>query len=252
MESAVLSLKFFRNCVEGMAMNDDSRRDFLKTSAAIGAVLAASASAGAAEAPATAPRLAYGYQHTPVPLSFDAKSLKGLSEGLIQSHWENNYGGAVRALNTLRGRLAAAAADANTPPFVYTGLKREQLLRTGSVVLHELYFAGLGGSGQAGSEMRSRIAASFGSYDAWEVEFRKIAMGLSGGSGWVMLGYNEALGILENHWMADHATAPAHTRPLLVLDMYEHAFHMDYGAAAARYIDAWFANLNWEAVAARA
>ncbi len=63
---------------------------------------------------------------------------------------------------------------------------------------------------------------------------------------------DKPLGILENHWMADHATAPAHTRPLLVLDMYEHAFHMDYGAAAARYIDAWFANLNWEAVAARA
>ena len=87
---------------------------------------------------------------------------------------------------------------------------------------------------------------------ALNFEFRKIAQGLAGGSGWVMLGYNEALGILENHWMADHATAPAHTRPLLVLDMYEHAFHMDYGAAAARYIDAWFANLNWETVAARA
>ena len=233
-------------------MNTESRRDFLKTSAAIGAAVAASATATAADVPAMATRLAYGYQHAPVPLPFDAKTLKGLSEKLIQSHWENNYGGAVRALNTLRGRLAAAAADANTPPFVYTGLKREQLLRTGSVVLHELYFAGLGGNGQAGSAIRSRIAASFGSYDAWEVEFRKIAQGLAGGSGWVMLGYNEALGILENHWMADHATAPAHTRPLLVLDMYEHAFHMDHGAAAARYIDAWFANLNWETVAARA
>lgn len=236
---------------EGTAVNDDSRRDFLKTSAAMGVTLAAGASSAAAEAAATTPRLAYAYQHAPVPLAFDAKNLKGLSEKLIQSHWENNYGGAVRALNTLRGRLAAAAADANTPPFVYTGMKREQLLRTGSVVLHELYFAGIGGNGQPGSAMRSRIAASFGSYDAWEVEFRKIAMGLAGGSGWVMLGYNEALGILENHWMGDHSTAPAHTRPWLVLDMYEHAFHMDYGAAAARYIDAWFANLNWETVAAR-
>jgi Fe-Mn family superoxide dismutase len=235
---------------KGKAMNDDSRRDFLMSSAAIGAALAVGAVATAAETPA--PRLAYGYQHTPVPLPFDAKNLKGLSEKLILSHWENNYGGAVRALNILRGRLAAAAADANTPPFVYTGLKRAQLLRTGSVVLHELYFARLGGNGQAGSAIRSRIAAAFGSFDAWEVEFRKIAQGLAGGSGWVMLGYNESLGILENHWMADHATAPAHTRPLLVLDMYEHAFHMDYGATAARYIDAWFANLNWEAVAVSA
>ena len=99
-------------------------------------------------------------------LSCDPAKLTGLSEKLIVSHWENNYGGAVRALNTLRGRLAAAAADANTPPFVYTGLKREQLLRTGSVVLHELYFAGLGGNGQAGSAMRSRIAASSPSHSA--------------------------------------------------------------------------------------
>ena len=89
-------------------MNDDSRRDFLKTSAAVGMALAAGASAAAAEAPVPALRLAYGYQHTPVPLPFDAKSLKGLSEKLIQSHWENNYGGAVRGLNRLRGRLASA------------------------------------------------------------------------------------------------------------------------------------------------
>jgi superoxide dismutase, Fe-Mn family len=233
-------------------MNDPTRRDFIQGTAALSLLAATSFAPATGAAADLKANSAFDYQHAPIPLPFQGGSLKGLSEKLIQSHWENNYGGAVRALNTLRGRLAAAAADANTPPFVYTGLKREQLLRTGSVVLHELYFAGLGGNGQAGSAIRSRIAASFGSYDAWEVEFRKIAQGLAGGSGWVMLGYNEALGILENHWMADHATAPAHTRPLLVLDMYEHAFHMDYGAAAARYIDAWFANLNWETVAARA
>jgi superoxide dismutase, Fe-Mn family len=154
----------------------------------------------------------------------------------------------VRALNTLRLRLARAASDADTPPYVYTGLKREHLLRTGSVVLHELYFAGLGGDGKAGAALRSRIAESFGTHDAWETEFRKIAMGLAGGSGWVMLGYNRSLGMLENYWMADHATAPANTTPLLVLDMYEHAFALDYGAAAARYVDAWFANIQWDAV----
>ena len=194
---------------------------------------------------------AYEYQHTPLLLPYAAGSLKGLSEKLIQSHWENNYGGAVKALNTLRGRLTRAAADADTPPYIYTGLKREQLLRTGSVVLHELYFAGLGGDGKADAALRTRIAGSFGSYDAWEVEFRKIAQGLAGGSGWVMLGYNQSLKLLENYWMADHATAPANTSPLLVLDMYEHAFAMDYGAAAARYIDAYFANIQWDAVSRR-
>jgi Fe-Mn family superoxide dismutase len=207
--------------------------------------------AGADSSATPAIRLAYGYQHAPRPLPFAAGSLKGLSEKLIQSHWENNYSGAVKALNVLRGRLAQAMADPDLPPYVYTGLKREQLLRTGSVVLHELYFGNLGGDGKASGELRTRLAASFGSYDAWESEFRRIGMGLAGGSGWVMLGYNHGLGLLENSWMADHSTAPANTTPIIMMDMYEHAFQIDYGAAAARYVDAFFANLQWDAVAAR-
>jgi Fe-Mn family superoxide dismutase len=194
---------------------------------------------------------AFQHQHTAVPLPFDAKSLKGISEKLIQSHWENNYGGAVKALNTVRGRLTQALNDANTPPYVYNGLKREQLFRTGSVVLHELYFANLGGDGKAPANLRTRIAAAFGTYDAWESEFRKIGQGLGGGSGWVVLGYNNRLKLLENYWMADHSTNPPETTPLLVMDMYEHAYHMDYGAAAAKYIDAFFANIQWDAVATR-
>ncbi len=189
---------------------------------------------------------AFDYQHSPVALPFDAKSLKGISEKLIQSHWENNYTGAVKALNTLRGRLSQALSDANTPPYVYTGLKREQLLRTGSVVLHELYFANLGGGGKASADMRTKIAASFGTFDAWESEFRKIGAGLGGGSGWVVLGFNQKLKLLENYWMADHASAPADTTPIVVMDMYEHAYQMDYGAAAAKYIDAFFTNIQWD------
>jgi len=232
-------------------MTDTSRRDFIRGTASAALLAASPVAMTARAADATKGRMAYEYQHVPVPLPFDAKSLQGLSEKLIQSHWENNYSGAVKALNVLRGRLAQAAGDANTPPYVYTGLKREQLLRTGSVVLHEQYFATLGGDGKAPADLRTRLAASFGSYDAWETEFRKIAMGLAGGSGWVMLGYNEQLKLLENHWMADHATAPAFTRPVIVLDLYEHAFHLDYGAAAAKYVDAFFTNLNWESVAKR-
>ena len=78
-----------------------------------------------------------------------------------------------------------------------------------------------------------------------------MAAGLGGGSGWVVLGYNHALGLLENCWMADHSTSAPHLRPLLVLDLYEHAYHLDYGAATARYIDAFFDNLQWDVVAAR-
>src|SRR3954471_24427509 len=68
---------------------------------------------------------AFDFQHTPVPLPFDAKSLRGISEKLIQSHWENNYVGASKALNTIRARLLQAATDSYTPPYVYTGFKRE-------------------------------------------------------------------------------------------------------------------------------
>ena len=194
---------------------------------------------------------AFDYTHTPVALPFDPSALSGLSQALVRSHWENNYGGALKALNLIRGRLSHALRDEATPPYVYNCLKREQLIRTGSVVLHELYFANLGGDGKAPGEVRTRLGAAFGAFDAWETEFRRIGQGLAGGSGWVVLGYNSRLGLLENYWMADHSTHPADTRPVLVMDMYEHAYHLDYGAAAARYIDAFFANIQWDEVARR-
>lgn len=227
-----------------------SRREFVQAGAAV-SLLGAGFTAATQAADSASANTSFGYQHAPVPLPFDVRSLKGISEKLIQSHWENNYSGAVKALNTVRGRLTLALTDANTPPYVYDGLKREQLLRTGSVVLHELYFASLGGDGKAAGALRTRIAASFGSFDAWESEFRKIALGLGGGSGWVVLGYNQQLKLLENYWLADHATAPILTAPMLVLDMYEHAYQMDYGAAAAKYIDAFFGNIQWDAVGQR-
>jgi Fe-Mn family superoxide dismutase len=203
----------------------------------------------AAQAPAIAAALAS--EPTLRPLSFDPARLDGLSERLIRSHWENNYGGSVRTLVAVRRQLAQAMASADTPAWLYNDLKREHLLRTGSVVLHELYFDNLGGNGQAGAGERRLLAADFGSFDAWETEFRRIASGLGGGSGWVLLGYNTHTRQLENYWLADHAHGPAATLPLLVLDMYEHSYQMDYGATAARYVDAFFRNIQWETVAAR-
>ncbi len=231
-------------------MPSTSRRVFIQSAASLVAASSLATTTQAADEKHSS-AAAFDQQSTPVPLPFDPKSLMGISEKLIQSHWENNYTGAVKALNTLRGRLPQALSDPNTPPYVYTGLKREQLLRTGSVVLHEYYFGNLGGNGKPSADMRTHIASSFGTYDSWESEFRKIGAGLGGGSGWVVLGYNRKLRLLENYWMADHATAPADTTPVLVMDMYEHAYQMDYGAAAAKYIDAFFVNINWDTVAQR-
>jgi len=194
---------------------------------------------------------AFAQTHQPKPLPFDSAKLNGLSQKLVDSHWSNNYGGSVRALNEMKKRLAAAMDDRDLPPYVYNELKREHLMRTGSVVLHELYFDNLGGNGRADSAAQSWLAAGFGTFDKWQTEFRRIATGLGGGSGWVILGYNRQFGTAENYWMADHMHSPATTTPLLVMDMYEHSYHMDFGAAAAQYVDAFFNNINWEKVLER-
>src|SRR5438132_1159926 len=122
-------------------MTDSTRREFLHTTAALPFLAAAGFATSIQAAEEIKMNAAFDYQHVPVPLPFEVKSLKGISDKLIQSHWENNYSGAVKALNVVRSRLTQALSDANTPPYIYNGLKREQLMRTGSVVLHELYFA---------------------------------------------------------------------------------------------------------------
>ncbi|WP_231890184.1 Fe-Mn family superoxide dismutase [Methylomonas methanica] len=93
------------------------------------------------------------------------------------------------------------------------------------------------------------MSESFGSVETWEKEFKHIGAGLGGGSGWVVLGLNLHTGLLENYWQWDHANAPSATLPILVLDMYEHSYQMDYGAAAGNYVDAFFRNIQWQVVA---
>lgn len=127
-------------------------------------------------------------------------------------------------------------------------LKREELHRVGSVVLHEHYFDNLGGDGKTGGDIGKSLAQVYGSVEAWEAEFRRTAMSLAGGSGWCVLTLNAYTGELRNQWMWDHMHGAIAGLPLLVLDMYEHSYHMDYGSAAAKYLDAFLANLSWEAV----
>ncbi len=229
----------------------DRRRLLTAATAGIAAAAIATNVVSAQEGRAQIRAEAFAQNHQPKPLSFNSASLNGLSQRLIDSHWSNNYGGSVRALNETKRRLADALADRDLPPYIYNDLKREHLMRTGSVVLHELYFENLGGNGRADDDARGWLAGAFGQFDRWEAEFRRIAAGLGGGSGWVILGYNRQFGTAENYWMADHMHSPATTVPLLVMDMYEHSYQMDFGAAAAQYIDAFFNNINWESVLSR-
>ncbi|TMB71985.1 MAG: hypothetical protein E6J52_13040 [Chloroflexi bacterium] len=126
------------------------------------------------------------------PIAVRPWTLNGISERMLVSHYENNYGGAVRTLNAVRADLAAL--DAGAPGYRLRALKREEIIAMGSVTLHELYFGNLGGEGNK---------------------------------------------------VPDHAVDAA---PVLVLDMYEHAYHMDFGANATAYIDAFMRNIEWAAV----
>jgi len=181
-------------------------------------------------------------------LPFDARSLRGLSEALVRSHHENNYGGAVKRLNAIRSTLATSPL-ASVAGFQLNGLKREELIATNSMLLHELYFGSLGSDGQ-GMEpaMALALEASFGSVARWREEFVAMGKALGGGSGWVLLAFQPREGTLVNQWAADHTHALAGGVPLLALDMYEHAYHMDYGAAAGRYVDAFMENIDWSRV----
>lgn len=230
-------------------MTDLSRRNALGSIALGMAAAAAPAELGAQTANPVAPAFAGGHQ--PRALGFDVTKLTGLSEKLIRSHWENNYQGSVKALNMVEGRLAAAMADKDLPPVIYGDLKREELHRTGSVVLHELYFEQFGGDGVAKGGIREALVKSHGSFEAWDAEFRRTAMALAGGSGWCILAYNQHTRSLHNYWAWDHTNGSATGTPLLVIDMYEHAFAIDYGAAAAKYVDAFMHNIDWAVVDAR-
>jgi len=191
---------------------------------------------------------AFRGEHQAKPLKFDPAKLQGFSERLIRSHWENNYGGAVKALNAIERRLAAMLRERDLPPYIYGDLKREELVRTGSVILHEHYFDNLGGDGRANGPVLQLLTDWFGGYEAWHAEFTKMANGLAGGSGCVILAYNLHTGEVHNYWAWDHMHNVPMGRPLLVLDMYEHSYHLDYGAAAAKYIEAFMENLDWDEV----
>jgi Fe-Mn family superoxide dismutase len=192
------------------------------------------------------------------PFLLKPQWMNGLSERLLVSHYENNYGGALRRLNAIRTRLATLDW-ARTPVFEINGLKREELIAASSVILHEIYFDSLGGRGdnppsgleEPPPELARALERDFGSVKNWRAEFTSMAKALAGGSGWAILSWSERLGRLINDWAADHAHNLPGATPILALDMYEHAYHLDFGAKAAAYVDQAMANLNWRRIGVR-
>lgn len=140
-------------------------------------------------------------------LPFDAEALTGLSAQLINSHHQNNYGGAVKRLNAIREQLAGTAF-ATAPGFQLNGIKREELIATHSMLLHELYFDSLGGDGVLMTPACTlALCANFGSVERWREEFTACAKALGGGSGWMLLVFQPRDGSLVNQWAADHTHA---------------------------------------------
>lgn len=231
------------------------RRDLLvQGGATAAALLAATTVASAAPSGKPVPQVAKGKvpagpgKHVPAPLAFKPGGLTGISEKMITSHHDKNYAGAVKNLNKVETDLAALKADA--PGYLVAGLREKELTYFNSMVLHEHYFGNLGGTGKRSGALETRLGSELGA-GAWEAQVRAAATALGGGSGWVVVALALHDGGLRISSSANHTQALAFGAPLLVLDMYEHAYAIDYGADHAAYIDAFFKNIAWEAVEAR-
>src|SRR5262245_25500792 len=173
-------------------------------------VMAEEAQPSGSAAPQLAP--AYRGANQVKPLPFEAGKLKGLSEKLMTSHYQNNYGGAVKRLNQIQQQIGGLPKDA--APYQMGSLKREELIATNSMILHEFYFGNLGGDGKASGTIVDLIKAQYGTVELWEQDFRLTSLSLSGGSGWVILSYNPRDQAVHHYWAADHTHSLAWGMPL--------------------------------------
>jgi Fe-Mn family superoxide dismutase len=192
-------------------------------------------------------------RHTVAPLFCRPWTLNGITPRLIESHYELNYGGALARLNAITAELETLDPG-TTRPEVIQRLKRDQFVALNATLLHELYFASLGGDGRnrgIPDAMAEALAKDFGSVDRWRREFVALAAAMVGGTGWVLLTYVPRDGRLINHAAADDGQVIAGGIPILALDMYEHAYHIDFGANADAYIASFMRNIDWNAVETR-
>jgi Fe-Mn family superoxide dismutase len=184
------------------------------------------------------------------------RGLNGLSDKQIEEHLKL-YQGYVNRTNALTEKLYAICKDgkaAGSDP-VYAEMTRRLGFEYDGMVNHEYYFENLTGGAQAeppsGGKLRKAIEASFGSYDTWLADFRAVAT--MPGVGWVFTFQDPSTGWLSNHWVTLHQDGViSGYRPILVMDGWEHAFMRDYLATErAKYVDAFFKNVDWQAAEKR-
>lgn len=180
--------------------------------------------------------------------TFELKGLEGLSDNQISQHRDILYVGYVNKLNEVEEKLKTVdRSKANQIYSEYRALKADETFALNGVVLHELYFENLGGSGGPPTgRVAELIQRDFGSAEAWEADFRACGVAVRG---WVILAYSFYDQRLHNYGCDAHnVNFPALAWPLLVMDVYEHAYAIDYGVKRPPYIDAFMKNINWDVV----
>ncbi len=177
--------------------------------------------------------------------------MEGFSEILLNNHF-TLYQGYVTNTNKLLDSLAAMLKEGKVATPEYAELKRRLGFEFNGMRLHEYYFENLGGKDplDKSGKLGKKLAEEFGSYEDWEKDFRATAT--MRGIGWAILYQDNVTGRFLNQWINEHETGhPAGCTPLLVLDVFEHAFMIDYGLKRADYIEVFFNNINWSEVEAR-
>jgi len=224
-------------------MTDISRR-----SLAAGAGLLAGAIAMGARAQQTVPQAAITIpvpKMTPKPLVINPEKVRGLSASLLRTHHDSVYAEEVKKLNAI-GEELSRIDFADVPPGRLGALKRDEQAAQNSTLLHEIYFDGLAETPtQPAGLLAQALSRDFGSFDRWRAEFAGIGKSLASGTGWVILAYAPREKRLFNHRAETDSMAPAGGVPLLAMDMYEHAYAIDYGSDAAKYIEAFLQTIKW-------
>ncbi len=175
--------------------------------------------------------------------------MTGFSEALLKNHF-TLYQGYVNNTNKLAELLKNKPKDGTNPE--YAELKRRFGFEFNGMRLHEYYFDNLGGKSplDKNGKLAKALASAFGSYEAWEEDFK--ATGKMRGIGWAILYQDDVTGWLFNQWINEHEmNHMAGCKPILVMDVFEHAFMTDYGLKRADYIEAFFKNISWKAVESR-
>ncbi len=176
--------------------------------------------------------------------------MEGFTQRQIDEHHDVLYKGYVNKLNEIESKLETAnPGEANATYSLIRELKREEVFATNAIRLHEAYFENLGGGGgRPQGEIARLIEEDFGSYEAWEQEFKGLGIAARG---WVVLAFDWTDHRLHNYLSDIHSDGVWDASPLLILDVYEHAYFLDYGTARKAYIESFMKNVNWETVNAR-